>query len=113
MVVAVMGRAHPSVEALYTVLLPEEWEGLAVASSEGIATRPASSSIDNRLKGLGLITQNRLPTAAGYALLFAWHRRNPPRSSRWWSAISREQRRHEDRMHLLIDVGPAVDQVLG
>ena len=93
---------HPAVSDLYEALSQADWEGLAVAGSEGVITSPVPVNTVERLIGLGVVASYGYPTAAGYALLLAWLRRNPRRS--WWASLrqSRAQMTHENRMRLLI-----------
>lgn len=99
----VINATHPSVSALYDTLTPNDWEGLAVLASVGVITRPPGDATLRRLEGFGA-TAGGVVTAAGYALLLAWHRRHPRRP--WWRDWRRwENRRHEVRMRLLIDAG--------
>lgn len=49
-------------------------------SSEGIITGLPDTGTKTRLVRLGLIGAGERPTAAGYALLLNWLRRNPKRS---------------------------------
>lgn len=88
---------HPSGD-LYDALDEALWEGLAVAASENVLTRATMPAVEERLIGMGLLFEDRYPTASGYALLLRWRRdlRARERASRWpWGpALTR----HEQRM---------------
>jgi len=78
----ILQATHPSSDQLYDLLTREEWEALAVFSSEGVITRLPDAITKERLLRLGLTGHGERPTAAGYALLLTWLRRNPKRK-RW------------------------------
>lgn len=78
--IGIVQTIHPTSDQLYDLLTREEWEGLAVFSSEGIITELPDTGTKTRLVRLGLIGAGERPTAAGYALLLSWLRRNPKRS---------------------------------
>ncbi len=65
----ILQATHPSSDQLYDLLTREEWEALAVFSSEGVITRLPDAITKERLLRLGLTGHGERPTAAGYALL--------------------------------------------
>lgn len=51
----ILQTTHPSSDQLYDLLTRDEWEGIAVFSSEGIITGLPDAIAKSRLLGLGLI----------------------------------------------------------
>ena len=96
---------HPSVETLADLLTEPEWEELAARSSVGVITTFSDLNAA-RLENLGLVVAG-LPTAAGYALLLHWLRRDRLERGKtpWWRRIL-EPSRHDLRMRTLILAWP-------
>jgi hypothetical protein len=70
-------------------------------------SRTTTERTVKRLIDLGVVSDGPhwVVTAAGFALLLAWHRRHPRRP--WWRDWRKwEERRHEVRMRSLIDSAP-------
>jgi len=99
---------HPSVETLADLLTEAEWEELAARSSVAVITTFSDGAAD-RLVHLGLLAVGR-PTAAGYALLLHWLRRDElARGSKsWWRKMLDEVPKHHRRMRTLILAWPGV-----
>lgn len=91
---------HPSSDLL-DALDERLLEALAVAASELTATVPAGDADKARLVKMGLALANGHPTAAGYAVLLAWHRRFVTQGKTRWLYRLFRTTRHEVRMRLL------------
>lgn len=90
----VLSDEHPS-SALLDGLTEDELEGLGAAATEMQVVRATPEATHHQLVGKGLLLPAGRLTAAGYAVLLAWHRRFRLQD-RWWKALSNHQQRMRD-----------------